>query len=165
MKKASIDLTKEYFHSVFEYREGELYWKIKPCRRVYIGNMVGPKPRKYKSVSIRGCSYRVHRIIWVMFNGEIPNGVCLDHIDCNPLNNKIENLRLATNLQNRVNSSYMGNTKSGYKGVRKRRYGWEAVIGFNGKKIYLGNYRTVELAKEVYDKKAIELYGEFATSG
>ena len=41
-----------------------------------------------------------HRVIWYYFNGEIPTGLQIDHIDCNRKNNRLDNLRLVTPKEN-----------------------------------------------------------------
>ena len=45
-------------------------------------------------------STKIHRFIWEAFNGEIPDGLTIDHIDNNPANNRLYNLRLLTNVEN-----------------------------------------------------------------
>lgn len=47
-----------------------------------------------------GKIYAIHRVIWTMFNGPIPEGYCINHINCNPSDNRINNLELATSQQN-----------------------------------------------------------------
>lgn len=58
-----------------------------------------------------------HRLIWVMFNGNIPEGMTVDHIDRNPSNNQIENLRLVEHKINCRNRSKYSNNKTGFNGV------------------------------------------------
>ena len=97
----------------------------------------------------------------------------VDHINGNTLDNRKENLRLCTNQQNAMHRGKTKNNKSGYKGVRymKKKKGminehskpWQAQIYLNQKQIYLGCYKTPEEAARAYDKKAIELFGEYAT--
>ena len=59
----------------------------------------------------------VHRMIWKLFNGEIAGGMSIDHIDGNPSNNRIENLRLATHKDNMRNTKRNKSNKSGVNGV------------------------------------------------
>lgn len=115
----------------------------------------------YIRVRVGGKEYRAHRVIWEMFNGPIPEGMLVDHIDRDVYNNRIENLRLATRQQNNANS--MGKySKSGLpKGVTKSRNRYRAKIYYNGETHCLGTYDTVEEAKAAYDEAAEILHGEF----
>jgi len=92
------------------------------------------------------------------------NGIYVDHINGNTLDNRKENLRLATNQQNAVNSRKPKNNTSGLKGVifYPKQNRWRAFIKFNYKQIHLGMFGTKEEAHAAYCAKAIELYGEFA---
>ena len=73
----------------------------------------------------------VHRVVWELFNGKIPDGLCIDHIDGNTSNNKIENLRLLTHKENMRNTKKSKGNKSGVNGVvleniREFEY-WSAI--------------------------------------
>ena len=102
---------------------------------------------------------RMHREIM-----NAPKRKQVDHINGNTLDNRKENLRLCTNQQNQWNSKRNKNNTSGYKGVsyRKKHKVYRATINYNDKQIYLGTYKTKEQAALAYNKKAIELYGEYA---
>jgi hypothetical protein len=88
----------------------------------------------------------------------------IDHIDRNPLNNMKHNLRFATIQQNQFNKGKLENKTSKYKGVSlvKSSGKWKARIRFNDELIQLGNYMNEADAGRAYDKKAKELFGEFA---
>lgn len=89
----------------------------------------------------------------------------VDHIDGNRANCCRSNLRLATPAQNASNRGPSRNNKSGYKGVCQwtRRPGkWMAQVGFQGSRVYLGEFDTPEEAARAHDAKARELHGEFA---
>ncbi len=88
----------------------------------------------------------------------------IDHIDRDRLNNQRENLRPATNSQNRANSKINKDNVSGYKGVYQRKRKWRAVIQFQSEKIHLGYFNSPEEASEAYQKAADYYFNEFANS-
>lgn len=85
-----------------------------------------------------------------------------DHINRNKLDNRRCNLRPATDSQNSCNQGIQKNNTSGYKGVHWSYGKWRAVIGVNGKKIYLGSYNDPKEAARAYNKAALKYHGEFA---
>lgn len=110
--------------------------------------------------SVYVCSYKqgyMHRLI--MKN---PKGFEVDHINNNPLDNRKENLRICTRRQNSYNRS---NKVSGrYKGVYSVSGSnkFFSLIKIYQTSINLGTFETQEEAAHAYDKKAIELFGEYA---
>lgn len=93
-----------------------------------------------------------------------PEGMQPDHINGDHLDNRDENLRPATHQKNMMNRGPQKNNKSGYKGVswiaNKRK--WHAQIKFNGVHIFIGYFVDKIDAARAYDRKAIELFREFA---
>jgi hypothetical protein len=81
-----------------------------------VGNLIHDR---YYETSVSGRKGLTHRIVWEILNGEIPDGLYIDHIDGNGLNNRIENLRLVTHAQNCSNLGKNKNNKTGYTGVAK----------------------------------------------
>ena len=114
-----------------------------------------------------GKQIRMHRVIT-----NAPKGMQVDHINGNPLDNRKDNLRVCTQQENCMNRRHRTDNKSGYKGVcyvkkpkdmiNELSKPWHAQLKFNQKHIRLGMYKTKEEAARAYDKKAIELFGEFA---
>ena len=89
----------------------------------------------------------------------------VDHRNHNGLDNRRFNLRIATWQENCWNKrKKTTGSSSQYKGVMwdKRRSKWHAMIGHNGKKIFIGYFDDEEAAARAYDAKAKELYGEYA---
>lgn len=88
----------------------------------------------------------------------------IDHKNGNKLDNQRQNLRPATQSQNKANSKLHCDSTSGYKGVTwDKQYGkWKAYISFNKKSVFIGRYADPIEAAKAYDKKAKELHGEFA---
>lgn len=102
-----------------------------------------------------GTNVLMHRVI-------LKTAQYVDHINGNTLDNRKENLRPCNPSQNIANSKISKNNKSGYKGVYKARNKWRANIMIAGKTIHLGTWETAEMAAMAYDKKAKEVFGEFA---
>ena len=88
----------------------------------------------------------------------------VDHLDGDGLNNQRSNLRVCTDSQNGANRGKQKNNKSGYKGVHwnKKTKKWAAQIQYHKKVLNLGYYSDIIEAAKAYDKKALELFGEFA---
>ena len=102
--------------------------------------------------------FLAHRVIWFLQTNVDPLEKEIDHIDRNPSNNKLENLRLATRAQNCMNKHTY--STSGYRGVYKNHINrWVARI--KGKN--LGSFLSKEEAAIAFDKAAKELYGNFAS--
>lgn len=93
-----------------------------------------------------------------------PDGMVVDHIDGDKLNNRRNNLRICKHSENLRNASISSSNTSGFKGVcfDKSRNKWSANITVNGKHHYLGRYDTPEEAAEEYDKAASIFYGKYA---
>lgn len=93
-----------------------------------------------------------------------PDEVGVDHWNGDGLDNRRENLRLATESQNGANRGLQSNNSSGFKGVVfHRRCGrWQARIKVQGKTISLRYHDTPEKAAHAYDKAARKFFGEFA---
>ena len=131
------------------------------------------KPGKwYYHGSIDGYEYAVggnrdksiHRVVM-----DAPEGMDVDHINGDRLNNTKSNLRVCTRSQNSQNKKLRTDSASGYKGVYKHKGNlkkpFQAYIGDPNKvsrSLKLGYYATAEEAARVYDRKALELHGEFA---
>lgn len=121
----------------------------------------------YRIISVNGCIYGAHRLAWIFVNGAIPASLTIDHVNGKRADNRIENLRLATPLQNSVNRKIHKNNRSGFKGVyfdqtRGKANPWKARIVVDKKQITLGLFPTAVEAHEAYKKAADKYFGEFA---
>jgi len=91
-------------------------------------------------------------------------GEMTDHIDGDTLNNRRNNLRLATNTQNQWNGKTPKTNTSGYKGVHryKKTDKWASYMRQNGKKVFIGIFDTPEEAAIAYNRAIIMRSGEYA---
>lgn len=103
----------------------------------------------------------MHRLIMGCVKGD---GVYIDHIDGNTLNNHKSNLRFSSIAENTRNQQKHRDSMNPYKGIKydKRDKLWVARIQYNKKRIYVGYSKDPVEAAKAYDRKAIELHGEFA---
>lgn len=152
------------YNNLFNYDNGFLFWREGQQGHARAGDLVGTlREDGYIGIVIRGKYCFAHRIIWEMFNGPIPVGLVVDHIDADRANCSIENLRICTFQENHFNRGKMSNNKSGFKGVswHKQKSKWVAQIKIDGKNKFLGFFSDPEVAYEAYCKVAIERYGEY----
>ena len=122
---------KEYLNDIIRYEDGKLYWK-KRKKGVTLNKQIGYIDKTgYRSVRIDGKLWKEHKIIWIMFNGEIPDGFQIDHINRQRDDNRIENLRLLTRSMNLIN-----NSRSNIYIRQDRTKKYEAHCTFEGKRQY-----------------------------
>lgn len=167
---------KEMLREMFIYSQvsGKLFWKVRPTshfkseawcnhwNKKFAGKEAGgihkTKNLVYRKIRINNVLHQAHRVIWVYFYGAIPDGMVIDHIDHNTLNNKIENLRCVTHYENSKNRRMSPRNKSGVTGVHwhKEANKWCAQITspIEGK-IILGRFD--ELFEAVCARKSAEI--------
>lgn len=157
-KKVQIALSQNQFTIVDEEWYAYLMqWKWHISRQGYAVcnvHVKGSGRKHAKSICVL-----MHRLIL-----DAPEGIEVDHIDRNRLNNTIGNLRLAKRGQNAANSSLRKDKTSKYLGVSyfARDNKWDAQITVNYKSIFLGRYDTEEEAAIVRDEAALQHFGEYA---
>jgi len=154
-------LTHERLLEVLDYDSltGIFKWRISKARRVCAGDIAGHKDQLgYIIIVIDQKYYKAHRLAWFYITGELPQQH-IDHKNRVRDDNRLNNLRLATRFQQRVNSKTIRN---GLKGAWRNGNKWSAEIRANGEKRYLGIFDTELEAHEAYCQAARELHGEFA---
>lgn len=160
-------LTQHYLKEVLEYNPecGIFTWRKVLYNHIHLLNTVAGSiyANGYRYVQIGGKDYRAGRLAWFYVHGEWP-AAYVDHINGNRADDRIENLRLATNSQNQANRGVMATNTSGTKGVRYEasRRRWRAQITANGKSKCLGRFRSRDEAMQAYAKAAKEIWGDFA---
>lgn len=165
-------LTQEAVKELFEYRDGDLYWKIdiytrkhKKIYQIKIGDKAGTIRSEhfisYKVVTYQYKKYKISRLIFLMFYGYLPQYVV--YKDGNTLNTRIENLLEANASQVSVRKKLPKTNITGYRGVHfnKCNNKYQASIGINNKTVQLGYYNTAEEASKAYEEAKLKYYGTF----
>jgi len=117
---------------------------------------------KYWFAAIDGQYYTVQRIVYALHYGEDPGDRVVDHINRDPLDNRIQNLRLVPHSLNAINTGLFKHNKTGVRGVsyNKRDNVYYAQIKVNQKAVHLGSFSTVEEAAKVRKEAEIRFFGE-----
>jgi len=165
MKSKAPEFSPEYLRSILEYspETGVFTW-LEDRYRVKKGDIAGSlNGGKRIDIKIDQRLYRAHRLAWYYMTGEWPEEQ-IDHKNTDSLDNRFDNLRSVTCAQNSRNRTKQSNNTSGYKGItwNNMAHKWQPKIQKDGVFYYLGTYENLDEAVEVYRKKAIELFGEFA---
>ncbi len=150
---AKADLTAARLRELLHYEPETDTWTrlVNSPGRRRAPNFVGFfDPKGYRSIYVAGHTYLAHRLVWLWCTGEWPTDM-IDHIDGNPGNNHISNLRVATRAMNLQNQKRpRKDNTSGYLGVHLKKGRFVARIGVHGKRIQLGSFTTAEQAYAAY---------------
>ena len=153
-------LTQSKLHKLLTYdgKSGAFYWLVNRSNRVSPGALAGYKRKDgYISIKLIEGRFFAHRLAWLYVNGRWPTEE-IDHLDGDPSNNSINNLREVTrsqNLQNQRNPHI--DNRFGALGIRFRKGKWEPRIKVNGRQLNLGRFISLRAAKSAY-KKAKSIY-------
>ena len=159
------ELTQEELKQVLHYdpETGVFTWLV-AVGGVMVGDVAGTTHvQGYVQVRVGGF-YLAHRLAFLYMTGNFPS-IDIDHINGNRSDNRWGNLRPCTHQQNMFNMKTRVDSISGFKGVTRKRNGWQARIMINGKPKFLGVFDTPEQAAKVYEGHAKKLHGEFAYLG
>lgn len=151
---------------VFSYdpESGTIRWKISPRMNIHAGTVAGSVDRKgYRIIRYRNFGFKAHRLAWMLYARSWPAGQ-IDHINMIRDDNRIENLREATNGENKWNTLAQSNNSHGSKGVAwdAQRQRWVARIMVRGRRMKIGRYGTREEAAQAYAAAAEKHAGKFA---
>lgn len=148
----------------YDKETGVFHWKV--LKGHILAGAVAGNIRKDNGriiIGIDNTQYRAHRLAWLYHFGSWPKKD-IDHINGKPFDNRICNLREATDAQNLANMKKPRTNKSGRKGVSWHKGGrkWQVHIMAYDVNYYLGLFEDLEEAHHAYMAAAIRLKGEFA---
>jgi hypothetical protein len=162
-KNETFDMDIELAHSLFEYRDGALYWKSDVARNVKAGDRVAKNSNAgHLRVCYDGKYHTLARIIFAMNHGYYPEVV--DHINGDGRDNRLENLRAAdmrTNAQNRKrNTLNLSGTKNvGFKTAKNR---WRVTLRKNDGTRMDKLFKHFDIACTIAELARFKYHGEFA---
>lgn len=174
----------DYLCQCFWYEDGRLFWLNRPRGHFitehaylawhghYAGKEAGCLVKRKGSggkvhyrweVHVNGWNFFRYTVVWAIFNGVIVKR--LDHENRDPLDDHIENLRIATPSQNGANANLSSNNRSGIKGVSwdSMREKWHASIKVDHKSISLGRFVDKEEARQAYVEASRRFFGKFSS--
>jgi len=132
------------WETVFEYKDGHLYW-LSSRGNAKAGSKAGSITKDgYWYLQYDKRQIYAHRVVWEMHNGEIPDGLCVDHINTNKSDNRLCNLRLVTVKENGYNRNAKGYC------LDKVTNKWKAYIKRDGVVYHLGYFEKESDAALAY---------------
>jgi hypothetical protein len=164
MKHPEISRLKELLS--YDPDTGNLCWRVKRGKCAAGKIITCLNGSGYIVVRVDNVLLRAHRAAWAMTYNEWPEGE-IDHINGNPSDNRLENLRIASREENMRNTKKPITNKSGFKGVSWHEVCgcWQAHIRCDSRNYYLGLFDTAESAHEAYKEASTRLHGIFSCHG
>lgn len=155
-------LTQSRLKELLDYDPdtGAFTWLISTNHKIKIGAMAGTvMSRGYRRIGFDGQYYRAHRLAWLYVHGEWPKDQ-IDHINGDPSDNRLINLREAVNYENGQNRKKGFNNSSGFIGVswHSASRKWNARIQINKKVKSLGYFGDADAAYSAYLAAKAEMH-------
>ena len=142
----------------YDPASGEFRWITKPSYKIREGSIAGTvRADGYRIIMIEGVRYYAHRLAWYLYYGDWPSK-WIDHIDRNPSNNRIANLREVTYSENAQNSRPRTNSSRPAKGISLYRGKFQVSIGVDKRQYHIGTFSTFEEAVEAYEESKSKLH-------
>lgn len=141
---------------------GRVYWKKAKGSRGVVGNRFGSYSGRYWHGMFDGKMYKEHQLVFYLNRGYIPKNI--DHINGDCLDNRIENLREATSVENGRNAKLRKDSGTGHKNVifDKERSMYRVEFKHQNKTVFMKRFDDLELACLVADEYRSKFHGQFA---
>lgn len=150
LKPINLDRARELV--TYDPTTGLFTWQCnRQGRAARVGAVAGCRRGDgYVRITIDGATDYAHRLAWQMERGPVPPDMEIDHIDHNPSNNKIGNLRMVTRSGNRKNRARDSRNKSGVNGVHwsSNAKAWAVQVRSNRKTTHIGYFKDLGAAAE-----------------
>ena len=155
MRKIPLSKGGKYKGTFFALVDDEDFEKV----NVFNWSVMKNDNTYYAMRVLKGKAILMHRMVI-----NTPSKMQTDHIDGDGLNNQKKNLRICTVAENSRNRRLSGKNTSGFRGVAwiKKDKRWRAMIKFDNKSIWLGQFTNKIEAAEAYNKAREKYYGDFA---
>lgn len=155
----------------FDFEQCKIYWNRRPLSdfptagagKAWNTKYAGQEAfislnEGYLYGKIQGKGFRKHRVLWAAYYGQdIPDGGVIDHINGDPSDNSIENLRCVSPVGNRRNMKKHARGSAMFTGVKRENNRWLAHIQKSGAQHRIGLFDTVEEARNARRQAEIEL--------
>lgn len=142
----------DFWRNLVDYdpESGQLKWKVTIGRTIKEGEIADKcQDSGYRVIKVLSRTFQSHRVIWMIVHGRWPIHE-IDHRNCIPWNNRLSNLREATDEQQSWNTRGKFSSKSGLKGVYPSGKRWRSCIRLYGEQKHLGTFDTPEEAHQEY---------------
>jgi len=156
--KLTYEQLKQLLH--YDPETGHFTWLKSVSSRLRAGGRAGrERTNRYRYVTVQRVRYAEHRLAILLTIGSWPEHE-VDHINGNPWDNRISNLRVCTHAENHQNRKMPSHNRTGFQGVtwHKQRSKWRAYVGVSGKHKHIGLFDTKEEAHEAYLKAKAQLH-------
>lgn len=145
----------------YDPETGDFFWKVRSGRMV-AGSLAGKTTKRgYRMLLVKGRHYQAHRAAWLFHYGDWPDGQ-IDHINRDPADNRISNLRVVTASQNCLNRNVRvrGEIRHGGSGITQLKNGkWQVQVHDPklGRPVYGGVFAEEKEASEKARKMRLEM--------